>query len=94
LEALDQLEEVIEVTGGRDRHPYDVMGRQGLRWVRAAALAGEERGRVLGRLRAALDEGAARHPRSREMQQLRDEVTKQYLLTAVPVKDGTAASGS
>jgi energy-coupling factor transporter ATP-binding protein EcfA2 len=55
MAALDDLEEVIDLTGGRDRHPYDVMGRQGLRWVRAAGLPDDERGRVLGRLRAVLD---------------------------------------
>lgn len=76
------LENQIAATGKVDSYPYHVLGSQGLAWARHGNLTALEKRELLGRLVALLKEGVAYHPRSDELNGLKRDLERQWLMMA------------
>jgi hypothetical protein len=83
-DAIAELEDTISRRGKSDAYPYHVLGSQGRSWVRRAGLEPGERNMLLGRLLKLAEEGVTNHPGRAELRQLRDDLKREYLLTAIP----------
>lgn len=77
---LDQ----IDATGARDSYPWHVYGSQMLAWLRRAPLSEDERARKLEAVLRKLDDAIELHRGNRELNVLRADVEKQWLLTQTP----------
>lgn len=84
MRGMEALEEVILFRGKTDPYPFHVLGSQGIAWVHRAGLDPVENRRLLDRLLNATEQGVRLHPRERDLVQLRDDVHREVLLTAVP----------
>ena len=84
LEAISELKDVIELRGTKDAHAFHILGSQGLHYARRAHLTFDERLRLLDDLRNVVGRGAALHPESDELKQLRNDLEKEYLGLATP----------
>lgn len=83
-EAFEVLELAIAARGNDSPLPYHVLGSQGLSWFRRATMGTDAKKRLLEYLRAYMREGSGRHPKSRELQELRTEFDREYLMLSVP----------
>lgn len=93
-EAMADLRDVIETRGGLDSYPYHVLGSQGLHYLRRAPLAPSERTQQLDVLRKAVARGCAVHPAVDELKQLRDDLEREYLMTATDQVSAERDTGS
>jgi tetratricopeptide (TPR) repeat protein len=82
-EGMQILEGVIAARGTADPYPYHVLGSQGLAWVRRAGLDPTEARDSLQKLLTIAEEGLRRHPRRRDLQQLVEDIRREYLMTTV-----------
>lgn len=81
--AFSDLEEIIQMVGQRDIHPYHVLGLRGMMWARQARLSNPDRVAVLLRLRKSVAEGCKLHPWSTELEAISNQLEREYLMTAV-----------
>lgn len=81
--AIEELEDSIRRRGVRDTYPYHVLGSQGLHWSRRGVMSTDDRKRLLARLLHSVKEGASRHAQARDLQQLKEDVQREYLSMAV-----------
>lgn len=81
--AIEELEDSIRRRGARDTYPYHVLGSQGLHWSRRGVMSTDERKRLLARLLNSVKEGASKHGQARDLQQLKEDVEREYLSMAV-----------
>jgi hypothetical protein len=93
-EALGELEIAIAVRGKTDVYPYHVIGSQGLSWARRAPLGRDARSRFYEYLRSIVKEGCRYHPDARELQQLGEDIERDYLMLAVPDPDSESSTSS
>ena len=84
MRGMETLDEVILFRGKTDPYAFHVLGSQGLAWVHRAGLDAVEHRRLLDRLLNATEQGVRFHPRERDLIQLRDDIRREVLLTAVP----------
>ena len=82
-EAISELEDAIDRRGKTDDYPYHVLGSQGLSWSRRAVISPTQKGELLERLLHHVKEGLRYHPRSKKLQNLEDDLKREYLMTAV-----------
>ncbi len=78
-EAMEMLEDQIDARGERDRYPAHVLGSQALAWTRHGYLPKDERERILRKVLYRLEQAVRWHPREKDMQQLHDDVKREYL---------------
>lgn len=88
-EALEALEDVILHRGKIDSYPYHVLGSQGLAWVNRTLLGSTEKRELLDYLRETVRRGVDRHPSSRELKKLLEDLETASLMTVV--RDGGEA---
>jgi hypothetical protein len=81
--ALRSLETVMEQRGREDSYPFHVYGSQGLSWARRAPISPDERKALLRTLYDAVEKGLDHHPRNRDLQQLREDLRRACMMTAV-----------
>lgn len=74
----------IAAIGRRDPYPFHILGTQLLQWFRWRVEDRQERKRGYERLKALLEDGVRIHPGRRELRELLAEVTRDYLMMAVP----------
>jgi SIR2-like domain len=77
---LDQ----IDRRGSRDVHVWHVYGSQILAWTRQAQLSPDERAGELEFAKVQMDRARMAHPHARKLQQLHDEIEREWLMTRVP----------
>ena len=82
-EAFEELEDAIDRREKTDDYPYHVLGSQGLSWSRRAVISPTQKRELLERLSHHIKKGLYHHPRSVQLQQLKDDLQKEYLMTAV-----------
>ena len=80
---IDMLHEVIENWGTESSYPFHVLGSQGLAWARRGPLSREEKRAFLQDVLELLDRGIKLHPGRRNLVQLRADLYREYLMTAV-----------
>lgn len=80
---IEFLVDQIKERGLQDPYPYHVLGSQGLAWARRGKLSGSERESLLKMLVKTLEDGLAKHPRQKDVKQLRDDLKKEELSVAV-----------
>jgi hypothetical protein len=83
-EATASLQLLIRRRGSVDLRQYHVLGLQGLAWVQADVQSTEDKATYLRGLIAAVDEGCKAHPRSADLQKLRNDLQSALLRLAVP----------
>lgn len=76
------LEAVISSRGDIDDYAYHVLGAQGLAWARRSRTR-EEKRRLLMYYDSIVQQGVQKHPLRRDLEQLRRDIQKDLLLTAV-----------
>lgn len=81
--ALAELRDVVSRRGREDSYPYHILGSQGLAWAKRAPLATDERVRLMLELRDVVSEGSTLHPSNRELQTLRADLDREYMMLAV-----------
>jgi hypothetical protein len=86
MRGMEALEEAILFRGKTDPYPFHVLGSQGLAWLHRTAVDPVQKRRLLDRLLHATEQGVQLHPRDRDLLQLRDDIRREVLLTAVPSK--------
>ena len=64
-------------------HPYHILGSQTIAWVRSARPSPMEARTLLGNARDIVNLGLAKNLKSRELKKLRDDLQKEWLMTAV-----------
>jgi hypothetical protein len=77
------LEEEISERGRRDPYPVHVLGSQGLTWVRHPSISLSEKRSFLTTVLSYLKDATRFHPSSAEVGQLKSDVDRELLLTAV-----------
>jgi hypothetical protein len=82
--ALDELRDVVLARGQQDSYPYHIFGSQGLAWAKRSPLAHDEKVRLMLELRDVVAEGVKLHPGNRELQRLRQDLDREYMMLAVP----------
>ena len=80
-EGTQILEGVIANRGDVDPYAFHVLGAQGLSWIRRAALAPSDAREALQRVLEVAKAGLRRHPDRPELQQLVQDLQKEYLMT-------------
>ena len=80
---IGQLLAVIAARGDDDPYPHHILGSQGLRWVRRAALSPTERRRKLEKLLAVVKRARVPKPLAKDLEQLEADLQREYLMTAV-----------
>jgi hypothetical protein len=87
-EATASLELQMARLDRRDPYPFHVLGSQGIAWSRKGPHSAAERERYLRQVLQHVEEGAKRHPREANLQQLAADVRKEYLSLAVNTPKG------
>ena len=82
-EGFGILETLISASYSDTAYPYHVIGSQGLGWVRHGRLTTIEKRVLLQKLIQIVKEGLVRHPRSRDLKALADDLQREWLSTAV-----------
>lgn len=83
-EATQTLEALMLRIG--DPYPYHILGSQGLAWVRKGLTAPQEKEKFLKRLMTKIEEGCKRYPWEKNLKQLFEDIKREYLELALPVK--------
>lgn len=81
--AMLALEDLIQRRGNVDHYPYHVLGSQGLSWARRGIKNRDEKAEFLKRILKLVRNGETKHPRSKELEQLKKDVEKELLNIAV-----------
>ena len=81
----DILENLIAGEHRFSSYPYHVLGSQGLAWSRRG-LGPQESNRYLFSLMKMLEEGVQKYPRNRELDKLLNDIKREYLKTAIPIR--------
>lgn len=82
-EGYGTLLSLVEGTGIADPHPYHILGSQTIAWVRSANLNAIQRRNLLSKAREVVESGAQKNPRNEELRQLFNDLTYEWLHTAV-----------
>jgi tetratricopeptide (TPR) repeat protein len=86
-EAADKAIRILQAriisSGGNDEYPFHVLGAQGLSWARHGRHTKEERRKLLTMLRSEVKRGVEKHPGSRDLQQLLEDLRREELGTVV-----------
>jgi len=82
-DALSDLEVAMEARGAEDPCIFHVYGSQGLSWARRAPLLPQDRKQLVRHLQDAVLLGKSLHPRRRDLNQLAEDLKREYLLFAV-----------
>jgi tetratricopeptide (TPR) repeat protein len=85
--AFSELEDVIRIRGKRDAHPFHVYGSQGLAWIHRGPLSVEGQRRLFERLRRMVDRGLDLHADHEDLQNLKRDLDREYMMTAVAPED-------
>jgi hypothetical protein len=64
-------------------HPFHVLGSQGLAWSRVGIIGREAKERYLRELVSRVQVGIDRYPKNPELQQLHDDLRREYLMLSV-----------
>ena len=67
-----------------DDYPFHILGSQGLAWARRRASSPEDKRRMLSVYINVVEDGLKKHPMSRDLRQLHQDLRKESLLTIVP----------
>ncbi len=81
--ALRELEDVMRQHGSKEAYSFHVYGSQGLSWARRAPVTRDARLKLLERLLTAVDKGLELHPKNGDLQRLRNDLQRQYMMMAV-----------
>ena len=81
-EATEILERLMQMGEYMGAYPYHVLGSQGLAWSRRA-MGLKKKEHYLQSLLTTLKQGIRRYPRNKELGQLYQDLTKEYLQTAL-----------
>lgn len=82
-EATRLLESLMLEPGRCGPYPYHVLGSQGLSWARRGVASPMEKERYLRKLIKRVEEGRKFYPREAELEQLLNDLNKEYLGIAV-----------
>jgi hypothetical protein len=82
-EGFQLLESLIAARHEDSAYPFHILGSQGLGWVRHGRLTTLEKRSLLQKLLQMLKEGLARHPFSRDLKSLQDDLQRELLSTAL-----------
>jgi hypothetical protein len=78
------LSEQIATVGKRDPYPYHILGSQMLPWLRYRVEDRQQRKKGYERLKRIVEDGLRNHPGRQELRELVTDVTRDYLMMAVP----------
>ena len=70
-----------------DHYPFHIYGSQGLAWAKRAPLGTPERIQLFNQIRAVVNEGLKKHPSSPDLITLSQDLTREYLMIAVPEEE-------
>ena len=87
---FDEGTQLLEAVMNRSRsgvYPFHILGSQGLAWVRRRATTPEDKRRMLAVYINVVEDGLKKHPVSRDLRQLQQDLQRESLLTIVPGPD-------
>jgi hypothetical protein len=82
-DATGRLEGVIASTKGAERHPFHILGSQGLAWARRRSRTDDEKRTMLSYYRNVVGDGLKSHPFDRDLKQLQTDLAREILMTTV-----------
>lgn len=82
-EATKLLEDLLLQSARAGPYPYHVLGSQGLSWARRAINSSREREHYLRKILKRVEEGCAKYPREAELEQLQEDLRREYMKIAV-----------
>lgn len=92
-EGRQLLEGVISNRGHIDHYPFHILGSQGLAWANRRSRTPEERRRLLAVCVNVAEEGLRKHPLSRDLKQLQQDLRREVLQTVVGGSSGGGSAG-
>jgi Mrp family chromosome partitioning ATPase len=82
-EATRLLEDLMTQSDRSGPYPYHVFGSQGLSWARRGIKSPMDRERYLRKIIRRVEQGQKKYPQEADLQQLLEDLKKEYLTTAV-----------
>ena len=82
-EGFETITTIIDDKETYDPHPYHILGSQTIAWVHSATLSVDEERYLLQRALGIVKLGLTKNPRNSELQQLADDLLREWLMTAV-----------
>jgi hypothetical protein len=83
------LEDLLVQSDKSGPYPYHVLGSQGLSWARRGIKSSLERERYLRKITKRVEEGHKKYPREADLEQLLEDLKKEYMTIAVNPKSAS-----